>query len=322
MKTNLQHYQNELDCYKQWLQRLGYAEATIYGHGKYLHYFFNWLSSQGVSQVHTITTTHIKKYQRYLETRPHQRKPGGLSAGIIYAYMTVIKNFDKYLQQYEKGSLPVKHLQLPEPLKTEKDVLTTEEINQLYEITDNGPIGYRDRAMLSLYYGCGLRRSEGTVLQIEDIDWKRNYLHIRKGKGAKARYVPFNEKIAADLQAYYPHYRNQLLRQATPIFLIGQRGRIQGGSINDRLKLLAERAGINKPVNLHLLRHSIATHLLQKGMDIEQIASFLGHSTLEATQIYTHIAMSTETSGEGGEATQIYTHLQHASGGQARIEHG
>lgn len=129
-----------------------------------------------------------------------------------------------------------------------------------------------------------------TALQAEDIDWKRNYLHIRKGKGAKARYVPFNEKIAADLTAYYPHYRNHLLLQATPVFLIGQRGRIQGGSINDRLKLLAERAGINKPLNLHLLRHSIATHLLQKGMDIEQIASFLGHSTLEATQIYTRIA--------------------------------
>ena len=306
MKT-LQNYQHELDCYKQWLQRLGYAEATIYGHGKYLHYFFNWLSGQGVSQVHTITTAHIKKYQRYLETRPHQRKPGGLSAGIIYAYMSVIKSFDKYLQQYEKGSLPIKPLQLPEPLKTGKDVLTTEEINQLYEITDpdsyrDRAIGYRDRAMLSLYYGCGLRRSEGTALQIEDIDWKRNYLHIRKGKGAKARYVPFNEKIADDLQAYYPHYRNQLLTQETSLFLLGQRGRIQGGSINGRLKLLAERAGINKPVNLHLLRHSIATHLLEKGMDIEQIASFLGHSTLEATQ--------------------IYTHLQHTSGGQARKEHG
>jgi len=294
MKTHLQNYQDEVDCYKQWLQRLGYAEATIYGHGKYLHYFFNWLSGQGVSQVHTITTAHIKKYQRYLETRSHQRKPGGLSAGIIYAYMSVIKSFDKYLQHYEKGSLPLKHLQLPEPLKSEKDVLTTEEINQLYEITDpdsyrDRPLAYRDRAMLSLYYGCGLRRSEGTALQIEDIDWKRKYLHIRKGKGAKARYVPFNEKIADDLQAYYPYYRNKLLRQATPVFLIGQRGRIQGGSINGRLKLLATKAGIDKPVNLHLLRHSIATHLLQKGMDIEQIASFLGHSTLEATQIYTRI---------------------------------
>ena len=290
MKTHLQNYTNELDCYKQWLQRLGYAEATIYGHGKYLYYFFNWLSTQGVSQLKAIESVHLSQYQSYLETRKHQRKPGGLSASIIYAYMNVIKSFDKYLQQHGLGSLPIKHLQLPEPIKTEKEVLISAEINQLYEVTDNTAIGYRDRAMLSLYYGCGLRRSEGTALQTEDIDWKRNYLHIRKGKGAKARYVPFNDKIADDLQAYYPHYRNQLLGQATPVFLIGQRGRIQGGSINDRLKLLAERAGINKPLNLHLMRHSIATHLLQKGMDIEQIASFLGHSTLEATQIYTRIA--------------------------------
>lgn len=283
-------FKTHLQNYLEWLQRLGYAEATIYGHGKYLRYFFNWLTTQGVSQIKAIEAVHIQKYQSYLETRPHQRKPGGLSAAIIYAYLSVIKSFDKYLQQHGQGSLPTKHLQLPEMLKTEKEVLTPKEINQLYEITDNSPIGYRDRAMLSLYYGCGLRRSEGTALQTEDIDWKRNYLHIRKGKGAKARFVPFNEKIADDLQAYYPYYRNQLLRQATPVFLIGQRGRIQGGSINGRLKLLAAKAGIDKPVNLHLLRHSIATHLLQKGMDIEQIASFLGHSTLEATQIYTRIA--------------------------------
>ena len=203
--------------------------------------------------------------------------------------------------------MPIKHLQLPEPLRAEKEVLTTKEINQLYEITDNSPIGYRDRAMLSLYYGCGLRRSEGTALQTEDIDWKRKYLHIKKGKGAKARYVPFNEKIADDLHAYYPYHRNQLLTQPTSVFLIGQGGRIQGGCINGRLQKRAERAGIDKPVNLHLLRHSIATHLLHKGMDIEQIASLLGHSTLEATQMYTHLAHSSFS--EGGEATQIYTRI-------------
>jgi len=289
-KMQKRAFKIHLEKYLEWLERLGYAEATIYGHSKYLRYFFNWLSANEIHQLYQVKDHHITQYQSYLETRPHQRKPGGLSTAIIYAYMHVIKSFDKYLQQHGITSLPIKHLQLPEPIKTEKEVLTPAEINQLYEITDHTAIGYRDRAMLSLYYGCGLRRSEGTALQTEDIDWKRKYLHIRKGKGAKARYVPFNGKIADDLQAYYPHYRNQLLLQATPVFLIGQRGRIQGGSINGRLKLLAKKAGIDKPVNLHLLRHSIATHLLQKGMDIEQIASFLGHSTLEATQIYTRIS--------------------------------
>lgn len=152
-----------------------------------LRYFFNWLTANEIHQLHQVKGYHITQYQQYLETRPQQRKPGGLSAAIIYAYMHVIKSFDKYLQQHEQGSLPIKHLQLPEPLKAEKDVLTTAEIQQLYEITDHTAIGYRDRAMLSLYYGCGLRRSEGTALQTEDIDWKRKYLHIRKGKGAKAR---------------------------------------------------------------------------------------------------------------------------------------
>ena len=285
------HFLFYMNNYLEWLERLGYAEATIYGHGKYLRYFFNWLSENEIHQLHEIKDYHIGQYQTYLETRPQQRKPGGLSAAVIYAYMHVIKSFDKYLQQHGTASLPIKHLQLPEPIKTEKEVLTTAEINQLYEITDSTAIGYRDRAILSLYYGCGLRRSEGTALQIEDIDWKRKYLHIRKGKGAKARYVPFNGKIADDLQAWMQGGRKQFNIGPTASFLIGRQGRgLHGGYLNYRLQQLARQAGFIRPVNLHLLRHSIATHLLQKGMDIEQIASFLGHSTLEATQIYTRIA--------------------------------
>jgi len=128
-KMQGRHFLFYLNNYLEWLQRLGYAEATIYGHGKYLYYFFNWLSTQGVSQLKAIESVHLSQYQSYLETRKHQRKLGGLSASIIYAYMSVIKSFDKYLQQHGLGSLPIKYLQLLEPIKTEKEVLTSAEIN-------------------------------------------------------------------------------------------------------------------------------------------------------------------------------------------------
>ncbi len=92
--------------------------------------FFQLVIQAGrVSQLKDIESVHLSQYQSYLETRKHQRKPGGLSASIIYAYMNVIKSFDKYLQQHGLGSLPIKHLQLPEPIKTEKEVLISAEIN-------------------------------------------------------------------------------------------------------------------------------------------------------------------------------------------------
>lgn len=90
-----QGYKKHLENYLEWLERLGYAAATIYRHSKYLGYFFNWLSANETQQLHQVKDHHIAQYQNYLETRTQQRKPAGLSAAIIYAYMHVLKSFDK-----------------------------------------------------------------------------------------------------------------------------------------------------------------------------------------------------------------------------------
>lgn len=154
-------------------------------------------------------------------------------------------------------------------------------------------MGIRDRAILSIYYGCGLRRNEGVNLNLKDIQLKEKLVYVRKGKGNKERYVPMTETVKEDLENYIHVARENLINPRISnqeAFLLSQRGkRIHENSIAIRLQKLAEAARINKTFGLHALRHSIATHLLQSGMALENVSKFLGHQSLESTQIYTHI---------------------------------
>jgi integrase/recombinase XerD len=145
--------------------------------------------------------------------------------------------------------------------------------------------------MLGIFYGCGLRRNEGVHLDVSDIDFKSKLVYVRIGKNYKERYVPANEMILQHIKNYLDHSRLFLQKkEKTPALFISDKGyRAQGQSLLIRLRKLARLSKIDKQIGLHTLRHSIATHLLQSGMKLKHIAKFLGHSSLEATQIYTHI---------------------------------
>ena len=146
--------------------------------------------------------------------------------------------------------------------------------------------------MLSIFYGCGLRRNEARHLDLKDIQITNNLIHVRKGKGSKERLIPLTpgnmEYISTYIEESRPLFLEKKTNNKEEAFFVSSRGtRIQG--FYQRIDLLKQAAGIEKPLGLHTLRHSIATHLLHAGMEIEDIARFLGHSTLESTQIYTHI---------------------------------
>jgi integrase/recombinase XerD len=180
--------------------------------------------------------------------------------------------------------------------------LTEEEIKQLYkatEIESNHPkqesFNSRDRAMLTVFYGCGLRRNEGVHLSVDDINFDRRILHVRKGKNYKERLVPFSKNSSQHLQEWvYDHRPGLVKSQKEGSLFIGRMGTpMLGGSLYTRLKLLqlnTENIELQqKNIGLHALRHSIATHLLANGMELQKIQRFLGHSSLESTQIYTHL---------------------------------
>jgi site-specific recombinase XerD len=145
--------------------------------------------------------------------------------------------------------------------------------------------------MLAVYYGCGLRLSEGAALTLSDVITDRKLLHVRKGKGYKERYVPIANRSYKAIQLYIEEGRPQLVQgPGDRLFIGGGTGKpLHTQSLYIRIKRLVNVAGLTKRIGTHTLRHSIATHLLQSGMTLERISEFLGHSCVDSTQIYTHL---------------------------------
>ena len=159
-----------------------------------------------------------------------------------------------------------------------------EDIKLMIELTDNP----KHKTMIQLLYGAGMRVSELTHLKMRDIDFNRETIHIVHGKGAKDRFVPLPKTIAPILIK-----QKQLKVGADFLFTNGARGaRLTEATIQKVVAQAAERAGIQKSVSPHTLRHSYATHLLEAGTDIRYIQALLGHSKIETTQIYTHVALT------------------------------
>jgi integrase/recombinase XerD len=311
-----QHYKYLLQSYKEWLQILGYAAQTATRWPIHVKEFVHFLEQHNIQHITSVESKHINDFVNFIKHRPNKSKKGtALSANHINQIINAINGFAKYLNstgKYILDSTPKREYNNT----GEKIILSIPEAKQLYESTflpyreNSIAMGQRDRAIIAVYYGCGLRRSEGIRLNITDIDLQQKLLFVRKGKGNKQRYVPIANKHLQDIKDYLKEGREWFLyhhdssemhhskRHGEPLlkkettddnafFASQYGGRLT--HIEQRLKLMKQRAGIEKNVTLHGLRHSIATHLLQSGMDIEEVAKFLGHASLESTQIYTHI---------------------------------
>jgi integrase/recombinase XerD len=303
------------ESFKQWLDTLGYSEHTVYNMPLHIRGLFHYLEKKNKTTINDITPENIRQYYRKsLRNRTNQQyKSGGLSNGHLNKHIQGFYLFAKYLRQ--SGRLDIGDLNLPhEEVNAEKpSVLTRDEIKELYaacdyipETTDRKPswfysaMSLRDKAMLTVYYGCGLRRNEGIQLNVSDIYWDKQVLHVRKGKKHKERFVPLSKNGLRHLQNYVYDGRPYFLRKPNEeAFFVSERGgRIMGQSIYLRLLRLIDIADNpdikSKDIGLHTLRHSIATHLLEKGMELESVQEFLGHSSLESTQIYTHLVEEEE----------------------------
>jgi integrase/recombinase XerD len=195
----------------------------------------------------------------------------------------------RYLADSGQESFEVR-LKLKAEGSKPKAVLTQKETAKLYEATKEDRLGLRDRAMLALYYGCGLRKNEGLAMNQNDILLEKELVYVRKGKGYKERYVPLSGSNKTDIENYLNYSRPYLLNDKKENALLLNVNGKRLKTVFERIQKLKAEAKINKPIGSHTLRHSIATHLLQSGMKLEHIQRFLGHSSLESTQIYTHIA--------------------------------
>jgi len=309
------HFNYLLKSYKEYLQVLGYAIPTVQSWPIHVREFLHYIENKNIESITAIETTHINDFIHYIKQRKNKSKDGALSSSSINKIINAVNVFIKFLNSTGKFIVE-STVQRAEENISERIILSIEEVKQLYEATflphreNTIAIGQRDRAIIAIFYGCGLRRNEGKQLNITDIDLQKRLLFVRKGKGNKQRYVPIAAKHLTDIKDYLQEGREWFLlnndsndmwqskRHGKPLkkkenadgaaFFVS----IFGNRMNEfyqRLEQMKQRAEINKNVTLHGLRHSIATHLLQSGMDIEDIAKFLGHSSLASTQIYTHI---------------------------------
>lgn len=286
--------------FERWLTTLGYAKSTVYLSVHYINDFFFYLKSIDMTSLEQIQTATIEGYHNHLQTRPKKNQAGGLSNNYITSNINALKRFSCYLEQTGRASLEISVKTTPDK-QTIKTILTPREVKALYKACGSAGntelaqvLGIRDKTILSIYYGCGLRRSEGIALDVKDVMLKEKLLFVRGGKGYKERYVPMTETVKEYFENYLSQARETLLNGSNTgeeAFLVSYRAkRMESNTLITRVQNLAAKAGINKTVGLHILRHSIATHLLQSGLSLEEVSQFLGHSSLDSTQIYTHIA--------------------------------
>ncbi|NQY08512.1 MAG: tyrosine-type recombinase/integrase [Flavobacteriales bacterium] len=268
---------SKIEDFTNWLTRLGYADTTIKSYTRLLENFFNYLQGEPPSQQK------IEAFNNHL----HQTK---ISRQYISAHINVINRYSEFLELTTKEKLTVGKILVEKEITTERTIFTQLEIGSLFCSADgHGPSDLFDRAMLSLYYGCGLRSKEGINLVPQEVDFNKGLLYVKPSKNYSSRYVPMSQGVVADIKDYI-NYARSIINPNSKYLLVGRhQPKVNGHYLNTRLKRLQRTAGITKKASLHSLRHSIATHLLQQGMELEYIGNFLGHKRLDSTQVYVRI---------------------------------
>jgi integrase/recombinase XerD len=273
-----------LHQFAAWLYQVGYSEGTQHMLPACVREF---LEQQQISSVHYIEQAQVKRFYAWLQERPLKKRSGALSEMMIHHYVYALKTFFTWLEVTEQIHYnPISGMRFKRPQQNSREPLSREEIGQLFAAAGTG----KETALLHLFYSCGLRRSEGEALNIQDVRYKEQFLYVRAGKGAKRRVVPLTETVAKELETYWLQercsYAVSRVKDEEAFVLNRIGGRMSGAGYNDLFKELTRRAGLPSDITLHHLRHSIATHLLQSGMPLEQVRDFLGHHFLETTQIY------------------------------------
>lgn len=261
-----------------------YSNETIASYTNDLEKYAAYIADNGFD-LNQMTRKEIMKYVSYL-------KQNNLSNSSINHNISVLKSFYKFLviEEYFVTD-PTMYLESPKLRKALPQVLSYEEVQKLLDVDLCDHYSFRNKAMLELMYATGLRVSELVNLRINDLDLEMDLVRTM-GKGSKERIIPIGEYASLYIKEYLVNHRNCLLKkQNTDYLFLNNRGtRYSRQSFYKLVKELAIKKGIQTEFSPHTLRHSFATHLLDRGADIVSIKEMLGHSSLSTTQIYTHIS--------------------------------
>lgn len=260
----------KIEAFKKWLLSKRYSESTIGTYTDALRTFLKFYHDKAVSDISNDDLIHFNN--EYI-----------LANDLSSSYQNQVVNAIKlFFRTIQNKTIDVDIIHRPKPAYLLPNVLSKEEIKLILNAHGN----IKHKAMLSLIYSCGLRRSELLNLKLADVDSKRNLIIIRQSKGKKDRIVPLSEKILELLRTYFIAYK------PTEWLFEGQNkvSKYDANSLAAVLKQALEKSKIKKPVSLHWLRHSYATHLLEAGTDLRYIQEILGHSRSSTTEIYTHVS--------------------------------
>lgn len=268
----------------------GLAASTRRERGRFLQAFVAFCRELELSSPRELTPAHLVAYRRHLAWTPAQGRLRSLST--VASRLSAVRVFLRYL--VAEGHLlvdPTRDLVIPKVPRPLPRLLSEDEVLRLLEAPDpRTALGLRDRALLELLYGLGLRRSECCQLDLADYDRSLELIRVKKPKNRRERYLPVAPGLAQALEAYLSRGRPALLRFAEqPALFVSRRGaRLSLVRVEQMVSGTARGVGL-AGVSPHSLRHAFATHLLAGGADLRHIQTMLGHEDLASTERYTHL---------------------------------
>ena len=285
----IQHLRNER----------GLSENTQQTYLGLLNRFIAWAKREGINDWRQVQLPHLLKFLQAERTRrlahEPEESPRRLSGQTLYIEIAALRSFYRFTENEKLLPANVaEHLSLPRRWKRLPKDLTHEEMDRLLRpVPPETPASLCDQAVLELAYSSGLRISELRHLRLEQLHLDAGFVSVI-GKGNKERVVPVGRQAAEALNCYLNSGRPKLVTPRTPanVFLSKRGSSFSRAGLWRRIKARVKRAGIPRNVTPHMLRHSFATHMLEHGADLRVIQELLGHASINATEIYTHVGGS------------------------------
>lgn len=283
------HLDAAIDHFLSWARvEKGLSANTLEAYGRDLNDFAGGLAEEGVERADAVTTSHALNHLVRLSKR-------GLSARSQARHLTAMRQLFRFLlKERILREDPVTEIELPRPSRSLPVFLDVHEVEALLKMPDLVTArGQRDKAMFEVLYGSGLRVSELVHLRLDAVDLERGFLLV-KGKGDKERVVPLGAPATEAIDLYLKQGRPDFIRDDKAeanayLFLSPRGGPLTRQGFWKLLKRYARDAGIRKEISPHKLRHSFATHLVERGADLRAVQAMLGHADLSTTEIYTHV---------------------------------
>jgi integrase/recombinase XerD len=282
--------------YRQHLVVIHYAPETIKRYIYFLNRFFSWIESQGITEISRVTKEMVQDYRAHLyETINSRGEPN-----CVFHHnntLKAMKGFFRFLA--EKNYLvsdPVKDVSYARtPKRLPRSILTGPEAKKVIHAPDTKTVtGYRDRAILEVFYSTGIRRSELIHLQLADVDYHEGFVRVNSGKGRKDRVVPIGKIACRYIENYIKAVRPMLVKDPADnhLFLTVNGTRISKNRVWELVKIYSKKTKIKKNISPHTFRHTCATLMLRNKANIRHIQELLGHASLETTQVYTSVSIA------------------------------